>query len=365
MNPNSEKDIVPFGKYRDQPVEAMLADQNYVQWVMSQPGLVTMIQGRYPALFNIITVGSPTTEDTPEHNKLQAMFLSKSFQDAFIERAIGKSPYAISAELAQEVNDAAAKRLKASIELAQRDVAISLEKLKEAQKENALTATEDAYEHYRKERTEHATLEKARYNRETAEKAKKLWSQQSEVLPIKEFSEFADWIENDGGYSNWPSTVRRRRETLTKAEKRVIDDQVLYLGISSSTPIIAIATRPTFTIEFECQYDLDFQVDWYLENKGVWGEKHREYKGEYSEYRSRDWEQYSIEMERKMHFRIELKPQMGDDFPAVLRQMKRSNADTLVVGSYDSSSCTLDEVREIFGAKRIITLDEIKSIQSH
>jgi hypothetical protein len=31
MQNNTE--IVPFGKYKDQPVEIMLADQNYLEWI--------------------------------------------------------------------------------------------------------------------------------------------------------------------------------------------------------------------------------------------------------------------------------------------------------------------------------------------
>ncbi len=57
MQNNTE--IVPFGKYKDQPVEIMLADQNYLEWITGQPGIMTMLQGKYPALFNVITVGAP------------------------------------------------------------------------------------------------------------------------------------------------------------------------------------------------------------------------------------------------------------------------------------------------------------------
>jgi len=92
--------IVPFVKYQGQPVETLLADQNYLQWVTSQPGLMAMLQARHPAVFNIITIGAPTTDDTPEHNKLQALFLEADFQCAFIEIVLGKSVYVIAQEAA-------------------------------------------------------------------------------------------------------------------------------------------------------------------------------------------------------------------------------------------------------------------------
>jgi hypothetical protein len=56
--PENDSSIVPFGKYRGQPVDALLADQNYLDWMLAQPDLVAKIQSRYPALFNIIMVGS-------------------------------------------------------------------------------------------------------------------------------------------------------------------------------------------------------------------------------------------------------------------------------------------------------------------
>jgi uncharacterized protein (DUF3820 family) len=39
---NAPANIVPFGKYRGQPVEVMLADQDYLRWVKSQPSLMQM-----------------------------------------------------------------------------------------------------------------------------------------------------------------------------------------------------------------------------------------------------------------------------------------------------------------------------------
>jgi hypothetical protein len=55
---------------------------------------------------------------------------------------------------------------------------------------------------------------------------------------------------------------------------------------------------------------------------------------------------------------------MGDDFPSVLRQMNRNGADTLVVGSFEATGCSLEQVRGFFGAKRIITLSEIEAIKA-
>jgi hypothetical protein len=40
---------------------------------------------------------------------------------------------------------------------------------------------------------------------------------------------------------------------------------------------------------------------------------------------------------------IELKPTIGDDYPAVLRQMKRTNSDILFVDSYTGRGATEEQ----------------------
>jgi hypothetical protein len=94
--------LVPFGKYKDQPVELMLADQDYVEHMMTQPGFMAFLQQRHLWLFNIITVGAPKTDDTPEHNQMQVKFLERDFQYAFIEAVLKKSVYAIAKEAAAD-----------------------------------------------------------------------------------------------------------------------------------------------------------------------------------------------------------------------------------------------------------------------
>jgi hypothetical protein len=104
-------------------------------------------------------------------------------------------------------------------------------------------------------------------------------------------------------------------------------------------------------MEFECGFDLRLQVRWFGEITGPWNEHYRQ------------WEERHVYAKEEKTFAIELKPQMGDDFPAVPRQMKRNGADTLVIGSFEATNCTLAQVRTMFGEKRIITLQEIKTAQ--
>ncbi len=63
--------VVPFGKYRGQPVEVMLADRAYCEWAMAQPG----IRERYPTFVTVVVNGGASPDaPTPEHNKMQLLF---------------------------------------------------------------------------------------------------------------------------------------------------------------------------------------------------------------------------------------------------------------------------------------------------
>jgi hypothetical protein len=64
-------EVVPFGKYKGQPAEVLLADASYRDWLLAQP----WFSQRYVNLYQtVINYGGPPA-DTPEHNQMQASFL--------------------------------------------------------------------------------------------------------------------------------------------------------------------------------------------------------------------------------------------------------------------------------------------------
>ena len=68
--------IVPFGKYKGQPITELLNDTKYVEWCKKQEWFQ-----KFPIVYNIcvnqtITTNNPNAK-TPEHNKIQNMFLEK------------------------------------------------------------------------------------------------------------------------------------------------------------------------------------------------------------------------------------------------------------------------------------------------
>lgn len=62
-------DIVPIGKYKGQPLERLMADQSYSEWLLAQAWFVD----RYAELAQLLRMGRLTEpQDTPEHNAMVA-----------------------------------------------------------------------------------------------------------------------------------------------------------------------------------------------------------------------------------------------------------------------------------------------------
>lgn len=72
MRQTTENSLVPFGKYRGQPVEQLAADSEYCQWLLTQ----SWFPERYRALHVLILNNGVLPDDTPEHNAMQLRFLS-------------------------------------------------------------------------------------------------------------------------------------------------------------------------------------------------------------------------------------------------------------------------------------------------
>lgn len=68
--------IVPFGKYKDRPIEDLLSDVSYVDWLKSQPWFEQKWENIYNIVFNQINTEH---SETPEHNLIQSKFLNEDF----------------------------------------------------------------------------------------------------------------------------------------------------------------------------------------------------------------------------------------------------------------------------------------------
>jgi hypothetical protein len=68
--------VVPFGKYRGQPVEMLTADRDYCDWLIGQG----WFRDRYANVYTLIINNFAAPSQTPKHNALQARFLDQGEQ---------------------------------------------------------------------------------------------------------------------------------------------------------------------------------------------------------------------------------------------------------------------------------------------
>lgn len=75
MNNGNQPNIVPFGKYKGQPIEVLAQDPQYVEWMVGQG----WFKDKYPQFYTVIINNFSEPDETPEHNALQARFLDDEF----------------------------------------------------------------------------------------------------------------------------------------------------------------------------------------------------------------------------------------------------------------------------------------------
>ena len=94
--------IVQFGKYKDKNVLELLADVNYVEWLKQQSWFPTQKQ-----IYNIVvnqTISTTNNSKTPEHNKLQNLFLDKSNQEKLLSKLYDEYLICINNLLFKDIN---------------------------------------------------------------------------------------------------------------------------------------------------------------------------------------------------------------------------------------------------------------------
>ena len=82
--------IVPFGKHKGQPLTTLINDTNYLNYLKNQE----WFEKKFPIIYNICVNQTITTnnqnEKTPEHNKLQNLFLNEQNQIKLLNLVLGK-----------------------------------------------------------------------------------------------------------------------------------------------------------------------------------------------------------------------------------------------------------------------------------
>ena len=82
--------LVPFGKYKGQPITTLLNDTKYLEWCKQQEWFQ-----KFPIVYNICVNQTITTNNqnskTPEHNKLQNLFLQNENVEKLLKNIFKKT----------------------------------------------------------------------------------------------------------------------------------------------------------------------------------------------------------------------------------------------------------------------------------
>lgn len=79
-------EIIPFGKYAGKPLESIMDDRQYVDWLLAQ----SWFRQRHEHLYTVIINNFAEPSETPEHNAMQAMFLDDQFRLQFALTALAR-----------------------------------------------------------------------------------------------------------------------------------------------------------------------------------------------------------------------------------------------------------------------------------
>jgi len=262
--------LVPFGKYKGQPVESLAQDKAYCEWLASQEWFRTKFTTIHTLIINQFT--EPTA--TPEHNALQARFLDNSWCQRFALAVGEPDPEAITKRSLSGMTK--------YIQLLRGDV---------------------------------------------AHKEKNL----------------AEWYRKGGHgeyIANLENELRKIQAALADAER---EQPALCDRLLSATWRFSVWNRDFEHKGQDVVFNGSIKTD----------EQFPLYNGE-----SLLWRRLEVSQQ----FAIECKPLLGDDYPAVLRQMKASEADYLLVEDVRSAVVSLDQIRQFFmsAAIDVLTVAEVE-----
>lgn len=268
---------VPFGKYKNQSYEVLLADAGYAMYLLSS--MYAKLQSHHPALLAFLVSRYGLPDSTPEHNRLQNRFLDESFAIRFAM--------------------AAAPALRQSLSSLQH-----------------IDLTEAWAAYVRRE----LTTEKERSDR------RQRWDAPSRMPELRDhlmrqasrlsFVPFTGTLEG----ATWLKPVARVELEFEK-EGADVAYRIAGSGYVETAVPIKLGGNEVDEEKVITSYGVNFP------------------------------------------FRVEVKPIVGDDYPAILRAMKTVKTRQLLVGEYTGAGATWDEMVKVFELSGItaVLLDDVEN----
>jgi len=315
-------ELVPFGKYKGQPIAKLLSDSKYCDWLKNQPDMTV----KYPIVYNFILGINPKDDQpTPEHNKLQNKFLDRGFIESLL-RFIFKDEFTEMDKYYDEHWVSAEKRRKYLINK-YRDTFIQ------------------------KYVQQHMDTKKKKERDELEECLKEFNDPKLNLLPL-------DLIQDIDEHFNRYKYDEDEDEDEETKEGRKKEREEIKLKISKEIN----EGKDIFQFYTDDNNKISFKFDGKEENYDI---KYLYYRTTFEPLDGNDiaissWT-YNIGDKTKSgkDLRIEIKTNIGDDYPCILRKMKErrkirmtkdeiSASDILLIDSFKAEHTSIGELRKIF-----------------
>jgi hypothetical protein len=296
-------DIVPFGKHKGKPVEALLDDREYLDWLLSQ----SWFQQQYGNIYQIVINNGQEPSETPEHNAMQIKFLDEEYRLKFAAAAHGTGIFA------RATNNA--------ISNWRRDV--------EAIKDRILSDFEV-----------HTRPQHEQRIQEYRERLERCQSERAQCPDCQSGGKC-------GRYSHqMPSEPVREKLDLPEIKITALYNRLDDGG--HATNKLLICSQPAFEVDaIDVYYRLGLGFE-----ASEWRLPTRRFSSEGRTY-------VELPKTREFYtFKIEIKPSIGADYPAVLRQIHRNKSNHLLIRAYNGAGATKDQFVQFFASQGIRVLFE-------
>lgn len=288
--------IIPFGKYKGQPVEVLVNDRKYTDWLMAQE----WFRNDRPELYNIIVNNFGEPSDTPEHNRMQADFMKKEVRRKIVSQLYSHTENIIE-KYDIKVNDYSEQINAIKAELHQ------------------LTKTLDELKSHKEELCQLISQE-TKMNREKLrpleyENSKYLKLLGGVITPIYNTRTYPNINKEEHSklYNEYCRCRKEIRKIEEKKDAYIEQRNNCQLEIYRIEKLIKEKQDDKMIMQRELNNYLDVQRNL----------KNNDYGVDKVEFEVDGWDVYMrAGRPYNIHIYCELKPSIGDDYPAILREMK-------------------------------------------
>lgn len=294
------EEIVPFGKHKGKPIEAILDDRKYRDWLLAQ----SWFKEQHTSLYTVVINNGTEPVDTPEHNAMQIRFLDEGFRLKFAMAAKGESIF-------EFTTNEAVKTASARVAQIRESVISEFEERIEASFNSDMAYYQERIERYQKELNQ---------------------------------CDKCEGVARNDCYHSRPDMPIRSVHSVPEVSIYGVHEKRAE-GRWQGTNKLLSCSRP----EFEANgADVDFTVT----TGFSFSPSELKLCGQIGfEYGTKTVPLPNHVMEHR--FTIEIKPSVGDDYPSVFRQMKHNKSNHLLLRVYNGVGATEDQFKDFFKTQGI------------